>query len=794
MRHNRISLYIGLFLLLADICNAYCTNFHGITTTARLHHRTPCDATLIRKATYFNSISRHPRYFVTALHGSSDDAEPTALASPKMTSAGLSLRLMSLTLVWVAFENVKSISTAVRLATAVIASVDFAPTLDKQWQNIARAQKSKDGRGKELDTFRNAVFVKTFGEVVGLGMMVAKSYWACLGATIVLSSHILFWILGGGSSFINENGKHAPVSPSLVKMICAADVFVAAIAASGVLASTKKVRSIGAIAYSVLITIIATQKIKKQLKTSNAKNATPAVDSEDKTFNTTNGTIVVPHEFEEDSIDFVKSGNLTSWEYDWRSNWYPLAFSKVTSKKIPHRLELFGEPLVLWHNGTGWAALADACPHRLAPLSEGRIDESGQIECPYHGWTFTNQGTCTKIPQATDQAGLPGCGARSFRTVEKQGMIFVWGKVGATAEEADESLVPLCPALEDERFVWIDFSRDLPYSADILLENVLDSSHVCFTHHQTISKRENAIPLPLQLTDPLAPSGFHGEMAGDVAIGKTGEENLKAKRITQRTTDFIAPTYMNHIIRSADSKTLDFDAGFETWTVAYATPTGPGRSRLLARFPFRFPPPKRKFLSLNIPSLIFKYLPDWLNHLGQLKVTDDDNIFLPIQERQIQDLGGWKKYKMPTDADAFVRAYRQWYDKVGTPPYSPFAEDEYRSRMPTKEELLDRKLQHTDHCTSCSGARKNAIRIQTAMRGALLACLAFSPTILARKSWKSLSVLAFSFITSVMIKRAAHSVETSLTTGMDNYPPLRNRPNSKRPGRELRTVEQGRQG
>ena len=45
----------------------------------------------------------------------------------------------------------------------------------------------------------------------------------------------------------------------------------------------------------------------------------------------------------------------------------------------------------------------------------------------------------------------------------------------------------------------------MPYSADMLLENVLDSSHVPFTHHKTISKRENAVPLPLALTSKIAP-------------------------------------------------------------------------------------------------------------------------------------------------------------------------------------------------------------------------------------------------------------------------------------------------
>lgn len=40
--------------------------------------------------------------------------------------------------------------------------------------------------------------------------------------------------------------------------------------------------------------------------------------------------------------------------------------------------------------------------HRLAPLSEGRIHESGQLQCTYHGWLFDGSGSCTSIPQIPD--------------------------------------------------------------------------------------------------------------------------------------------------------------------------------------------------------------------------------------------------------------------------------------------------------------------------------------------------------------------------------------------------------
>jgi phenylpropionate dioxygenase-like ring-hydroxylating dioxygenase large terminal subunit len=77
-----------------------------------------------------------------------------------------------------------------------------------------------------------------------------------------------------------------------------------------------------------------------------------------------------------------------------------------------------GIPLVIWHqpaasgrshrssssssNGGGsWRVFADVCPHRLVPLSEGRITPAGLLECPYHGWAFNGQGGCEVIPQVT---------------------------------------------------------------------------------------------------------------------------------------------------------------------------------------------------------------------------------------------------------------------------------------------------------------------------------------------------------------------------------------------------------
>ena len=60
--------------------------------------------------------------------------------------------------------------------------------------------------------------------------------------------------------------------------------------------------------------------------------------------------------------------------------------------------------------------------------------------------------------------------------------------------------LPLIPELDDPMCVYQDVFRDLPMDYSTLLENVMDVSHVPFTHHNSVGKRENATPVVLELT------------------------------------------------------------------------------------------------------------------------------------------------------------------------------------------------------------------------------------------------------------------------------------------------------
>lgn len=89
---------------------------------------------------------------------------------------------------------------------------------------------------------------------------------------------------------------------------------------------------------------------------------------------------------------------------DLQRYWWPLAtvaeLDAAQAAGRPLARTLFQQPLVLFRTPDGLALLHDRCPHRHAPLSQGRV-RAGALECPYHGWRFDVAGHCCRVP------GLP---------------------------------------------------------------------------------------------------------------------------------------------------------------------------------------------------------------------------------------------------------------------------------------------------------------------------------------------------------------------------------------------------
>lgn len=67
-----------------------------------------------------------------------------------------------------------------------------------------------------------------------------------------------------------------------------------------------------------------------------------------------------------------------------------------------------GKRLALFHDGDGFYALDDLCPHRGASLGEG-ILLNGVVICPWHQWTFDVR---TGVNPRAPEIGVPRYAAR----------------------------------------------------------------------------------------------------------------------------------------------------------------------------------------------------------------------------------------------------------------------------------------------------------------------------------------------------------------------------------------------
>jgi phenylpropionate dioxygenase-like ring-hydroxylating dioxygenase large terminal subunit len=397
------------------------------------------------------------------------------------------------------------------------------------------------------------------------------------------------------------------------------------------------------------------------------------------------------------AIAELPAGGSDPTRFDCKEAWYPVYYLDDLDRSKPNPFTLLGQDLVIWwdRETEQWRTFVDQCPHRLAPLSEGRINPDGQLECPYHGWAFAGDGRCDRIPQQPEggmaQQSKRAC-AIALPTVERQGLLFVYP---GQPENAARTKVPVIDALDEspDRWVVLNTFRDLPYDALTLLENVLDASHVPYTHHQSVGNRANASPVELEVLES-GRQGFKGTWAEGPRRGTLGRQD----------TTFVAPGLMWHDLTSKQFG--------RTLTVVYATPIRKGECRLFARFPFQF--------SSALPAFFIKLTPRWYSHIGQNAVLEDDQIFLHYQERYLAAKGGSanfaKAFYLPTKADSFVFELRQWVNQFDA---NPFPGEPLPPAL-SKDSLLDRYHSHTTKCASCRRAIATIQRLRagTAVIGA----------------------------------------------------------------------------
>jgi phenylpropionate dioxygenase-like ring-hydroxylating dioxygenase large terminal subunit len=165
--------------------------------------------------------------------------------------------------------------------------------------------------------------------------------------------------------------------------------------------------------------------------------------------------------------------------------WYVAAWDhEVTRKPMARRIA--DRPLALYRTEDGKAvALADACWHRLAPLSMGKTVGKDGIQCPYHGIVYNSAGRCASMP--AQESINPSATVPSFPVVERYRFVWVW--LGDPTK-ADPGLVPDMHQMDSPDWAGDGQTIFASCNYQLVLDNLMDLTHEEFVHASSIGQDE----------------------------------------------------------------------------------------------------------------------------------------------------------------------------------------------------------------------------------------------------------------------------------------------------------------
>ncbi|KAL7553093.1 hypothetical protein ACHAWF_016351 [Thalassiosira exigua] len=377
--------------------------------------------------------------------------------------------------------------------------------------------------------------------------------------------------------------------------------------------------------------------------------------------------------------------------FDYADHWYPVSWAADVPLHQPIRATVFDVDYALAKVKTDdnnssdddedeaytFYAVEDACPHKRAALSEGRITDRGDpgrryFQCSYHGWTFDGaSGRCVEIPQATigrrgarsrppppaSDEGRTSSPPRKKRREDAaavavrvvQGM--VWLHPSYTPLEALAALElgtllppPRIPELDLPGYRMTPAVRDFPIDWTVLIENVLDPDHGYFAHSSSATGKgfdlytADGVDNPVNVTERFEGGTWNVSSAVN-AVSKLAEYNRNVRSGSPppaatrsedeppprvATSTFVAPSLIYQGRRDDPASPSPFLTGF------WIRPTGTGRSRFMAAAIAKAP--------VSIPR--------WMVHVNLNNFLDQDTFLLCGQNRAV----------LAREAEGYLRA------------------------------------------------------------------------------------------------------------------------------------------
>ena len=378
--------------------------------------------------------------------------------------------------------------------------------------------------------------------------------------------------------------------------------------------------------------------------------------------------------------------------FSWAKQWYPITPISYLESSHPNPITLLGKKLVIWRDKhQKWVAMDDTCPHKMAQLSLGSINENGNLMCRHHGWCFDGIGKCTNIPMLSDEKALEtACNSErsqvtTYPTQVLQGLLWIWADNSSTAFEDSTSKQPaVMPESKLDSSLTDWFMSEVPVGYTVSVESSFDPSHAQFLHEGIAGfSPERAIPIQ------------HFEVFGEMSAEdgftlKHSGYNIFNKDM-DATRKFTPPCSNTTIYKYSNDKSALFQL--------YFVPTKSGNCKQIGKFIADSPPQKRNFWFELLP----KYLQTGLKHSSSYKLSNQD-LSMMYSQAVNESIGNrtWQKsYFMPSVADVGIVTFRKWLDEFagGKPAWQGVAEAPFQEL--SDEQLYDIWHRHTKHCPSC---------------------------------------------------------------------------------------------
>ncbi len=295
------------------------------------------------------------------------------------------------------------------------------------------------------------------------------------------------------------------------------------------------------------------------------------------------------------------------------NGWFGLRYADELAPGTIETVRAFGTELVAFRGEDGAAHVLDAhCPHLGAHLGVGGSVVGGALRCPFHAWEWDGAtGACTKIPYA--KRIPPNARLRSWTTVERNGIVFVW--YHAEGKEPDFEIPEFPEATSPD---WSDPDR---YEFTVrshnqeMGENAVDSAHF-----RTVHGTLNVPPAEISEDGPRRRSLQHVEM-------KTPRGEIRgAIEVNQYGMGFAATR---------------FTGICETFELACTTPID--EESVVLRYAFRQPRVNGQNPTGGVAAALIRDL---------IKQTKED---IPIWENKVH-----RARPLLCEEEAPIAAYRAW--------------------------------------------------------------------------------------------------------------------------------------